>query len=230
MVLNFTPGVANSGATTIAVSGLTTKSITKCGTTALVANDLTTTAIAVILYDGTEFQLLNPQATGCGAASVASVNTYVMSQGSTTATLAGASVAGTTWGYGFLAQASGTYGHMCVQVSNIDGTNTYEYGFYNSSGTQLAHTTAATEPSVGISCHALNVSVSFVQGSEYALASSALTVNTASYTTPGNSVFVFAFSQMAASVFPASLSIPTTAYAVIPISGSGGGPTFYLYP
>jgi len=68
-VFNFTPGVANTGATTVAVSGLGTKNVTKCGTTALVANDLTTTAIAIILYDGTEFQLLNPQATGCGGAS-----------------------------------------------------------------------------------------------------------------------------------------------------------------
>ena len=72
MVFNFTPGVANTGATTIAISGLTTKSITKCGTTALIANDLTTTAIAVILYDGTEFQLLNPQGTGCGSGGASS--------------------------------------------------------------------------------------------------------------------------------------------------------------
>jgi hypothetical protein len=67
VVFNFTPGVANTGATTVAISGLGTKNITKCGTTALVANDLTTTAIAIILYDGTEFQLLNPQATACGS-------------------------------------------------------------------------------------------------------------------------------------------------------------------
>jgi hypothetical protein len=71
-VFNFTPGVANTGATTVAVSGLGTKNITKCGTTALVANDLTTTAIAIILYDGTEFQLLNPQATACGTVAVPS--------------------------------------------------------------------------------------------------------------------------------------------------------------
>lgn len=67
MVFNFTNGAANTGAVTIAISGLAAKNITKCGTTALVANDLTVAATAVILYDGTEFQLLNPQATGCGA-------------------------------------------------------------------------------------------------------------------------------------------------------------------
>jgi hypothetical protein len=70
MVFNFTNGAANTGATTIAISGLAAKNVTKCGTTALVANDLTVAATAVILYDGTEFQLLNPQATGCGAAAI----------------------------------------------------------------------------------------------------------------------------------------------------------------
>ena len=56
------PVAANTAAApTLAVSGLTAKPITKYGTAALVANDLTTTAIACATYDGTEFQLLNPQ-------------------------------------------------------------------------------------------------------------------------------------------------------------------------
>jgi hypothetical protein len=41
--------------------------VTKCGAAALVAGDLTTTAVATATYDGTEFQLLNPQAVPCGA-------------------------------------------------------------------------------------------------------------------------------------------------------------------
>lgn len=56
------PTAANTAAApTLAVNGLTAKSITKLGTTALVANDLTTTAIADAIYDGTEWQLQNPQ-------------------------------------------------------------------------------------------------------------------------------------------------------------------------
>lgn len=56
------PVAANTAAApTLAVSGLTAKPITKLGTTALVANDITTTAIACVIYDGTEFQLQNPQ-------------------------------------------------------------------------------------------------------------------------------------------------------------------------
>lgn len=66
--VNFLPAAANSGAApTFVLNGLTSKNITKCGTSALVANDLTTTAVASVLYDGTQWQLLNPQATTCGS-------------------------------------------------------------------------------------------------------------------------------------------------------------------
>jgi hypothetical protein len=62
------PVAANTAAApTLAVSGLTATAITKCGTVALVANDLNTTAISEFFYDGTEFQVLNPQQTPCGA-------------------------------------------------------------------------------------------------------------------------------------------------------------------
>jgi hypothetical protein len=62
------PTAANTTTTpTLAVSGLTAKTITKCGTSALAASDLTTTAIASATYDGTEWQLGNPQAAGCGS-------------------------------------------------------------------------------------------------------------------------------------------------------------------
>jgi hypothetical protein len=60
------PTAANTApAPTLAVNGLSAISITKCGTAALVASDLTTTAVADAIYDGTEFQLLNPQASAC---------------------------------------------------------------------------------------------------------------------------------------------------------------------
>ena len=69
---NFLPVAANTGAApTLAVNGLTAKPITKLGTAALVANDLTTTAIASVIYDGTEFQLQNPQTNGGTVTSVA---------------------------------------------------------------------------------------------------------------------------------------------------------------
>lgn len=56
------PTNANTTTTpTLAVSGLTAKTITKLGHTAVAANDLTTTAVACVIYDGTDFQLQNPQ-------------------------------------------------------------------------------------------------------------------------------------------------------------------------
>lgn len=62
MVVAWLP-VANNTTSgpTIAVNGLTAKPITKLGATALVANDIKTTAIAIAIYDGTQFELQNPQ-------------------------------------------------------------------------------------------------------------------------------------------------------------------------
>ena len=56
------PLAANTGAApTLAVNGLTATNITKFGTVALVANDITTTAVACVIHDGTRWQLQNPQ-------------------------------------------------------------------------------------------------------------------------------------------------------------------------
>lgn len=70
LTVKWLPSNANSGAgPTLAVNGLTATTITKCGVTSLVANDLTTSAVATATYDGSGFQLLNPQAATCGATS-----------------------------------------------------------------------------------------------------------------------------------------------------------------
>lgn len=50
---------ANTGAVTVAVSGLAAKSVKKNGTTALVANDLLAGAMIGLEYDGTNFQILH---------------------------------------------------------------------------------------------------------------------------------------------------------------------------
>jgi hypothetical protein len=50
----------NTAAVTIDIDTLGVKSITKFGTTALVANDITAGAMMLIEYDGTRFQLINP--------------------------------------------------------------------------------------------------------------------------------------------------------------------------
>ncbi|MDE2100628.1 MAG: hypothetical protein KGL39_25515 [Patescibacteria group bacterium] len=56
------PIAANTAAgPTLAVSNVAPLSITKFGGAPLVAGDLSTTAVAMALYDGSKFQLLNPQ-------------------------------------------------------------------------------------------------------------------------------------------------------------------------
>lgn len=117
LIVNFTPNVANTGAgPTLTLNTLSSaKNITKCGTTALVANDLTTTAVAQVVYDGTEFQLLNPQAAGCGAASsgaLTQISQVVTSGSATTVTFSG---------------IPGTYSNLIVKFvgrSNQTGTAT----------------------------------------------------------------------------------------------------------
>ena len=56
----FTPAVTNTGATTINISGLGAKAITKNGAAALVAGDLVAGTVYELSYDGTQFQVLNP--------------------------------------------------------------------------------------------------------------------------------------------------------------------------
>ena len=69
---------ANTGATTVNVSGLGAKSVTKAGTTALAANNILANALVEIRYDGTRFQLLTVKATNAdvsGLGTAATQNT-----------------------------------------------------------------------------------------------------------------------------------------------------------
>jgi len=58
----FVAANTNTGAVTINISGLGAKSITKSGTTALGAGDLTANYLFVVVYDGTQFQLVGVSA------------------------------------------------------------------------------------------------------------------------------------------------------------------------
>jgi hypothetical protein len=59
----FVAANTNTGAVTINISSLGAKSITKTGTTALVAGDLTANYLYVVVYDGTQFQVVGVSAT-----------------------------------------------------------------------------------------------------------------------------------------------------------------------
>lgn len=56
----FVASGTNTGATTLNINAIGAKNITKNGTTALSAGDIQIGAVAQVVYDGTEFQLLNP--------------------------------------------------------------------------------------------------------------------------------------------------------------------------
>ena len=59
----FVAANTNTGAVTINISGLGAKAITKNGTTALSAGDLTANYLFVVVYDGTRFQVVGVSAT-----------------------------------------------------------------------------------------------------------------------------------------------------------------------
>ena len=59
-LFSFVAAATNTGAATINLNGLGAKSITKFGTTALAAGDILIGQVHLIEYDGTRFQLVNP--------------------------------------------------------------------------------------------------------------------------------------------------------------------------
>lgn len=62
VMVSWLPAAANTTSTpTLNVNGLGTKTIIKVGGAALAASDLTTGAVAMVIYDGTNFELQNPQ-------------------------------------------------------------------------------------------------------------------------------------------------------------------------
>jgi len=56
----FVAAATNTGAVTLNINSIGAKSITKNGTTALTANDILINSAITVIYDGTQFQLLNP--------------------------------------------------------------------------------------------------------------------------------------------------------------------------
>ena len=56
----FVAPATNTGACTLNINAIGIKSITKLGTTALTANDIVIGSVTQVVYDGTQFQLLNP--------------------------------------------------------------------------------------------------------------------------------------------------------------------------
>lgn len=77
-VFRFVAAGANTGAVTLNVNGLGAKTVTKRGATALAAGDIAAGSVVTVVYDGTQFQMLDPAdavQTG-GNQTVAGVKTF----------------------------------------------------------------------------------------------------------------------------------------------------------
>jgi hypothetical protein len=111
-LFSFVAANTNTGAATINLNSLGAKSITKQGSTALVAGDIVSGQLYLIEYDGTRFQLLNPSVSGVTSISFGSTGLTP-----STATGGAVSVAGT------LAIANGGTGSTTLAGANIPVTN-----------------------------------------------------------------------------------------------------------
>ena len=91
-VFSFVVGSTNTTAVTLNIDGLGAKAVTRTGSVALAAGDMVTGQVVLVEYDGTRFQLLNPNAfTNLRVSGTLGVN----GSSSGTATLAAPAAAGT---------------------------------------------------------------------------------------------------------------------------------------
>jgi hypothetical protein len=126
----FVAPAANTGAVTLNINAIGAKSVTKNGTTALVANDIAINAVAQVVYDGTQFQLLNPTA----AANVSSFSAGTTGLTPSTATTGAVTLAGT------LAVANGGTGLATLTANNVmlgNGTSTPSFVAPSTTGNVL---------------------------------------------------------------------------------------------
>lgn len=103
---NFVAAGDNTGAVTININSVGAKSVTKNGTTALAAGEIKSGALCQIVYDGTQFQLLNPT-------SVTSFSAGTTGLTPSSATTGAVTLAGT------LAVANGGTGSTSLTANNV---------------------------------------------------------------------------------------------------------------
>jgi hypothetical protein len=133
-----------------------------------------------------------------------------------------AGTTGSTFGYLFMMPASGSFGHFIMGIGTADstGTDAYEIGIYNAAGTSLLCTTGSqTSTTLGFTTTGYKNAVAVTSncvltaGNFYIFAIASITTNTAKfYTQAGGNPIASAYSSLAGSVFPGSVTPPTTAY------------------
>jgi hypothetical protein len=91
-VFRFVSAGANTGAVTLNLNAIGAKAVTKRGTTALEANDIPNGAAVEVIYDGTQFQLIDPASAATPVTSITFGSTGLTPS---TATSGAVTVAGT---------------------------------------------------------------------------------------------------------------------------------------
>jgi hypothetical protein len=125
----FVAAATNTGACTLNINAIGVKSVTKNGTTALVAGDIAINAVTQVVYDGTQFQLLNP-----ASATVSSFSAGSTGLTPSTATTGAVTLAGT------LAVANGGTGLATLTANNVilgNGTSAPSFVAPGTSGNAL---------------------------------------------------------------------------------------------
>jgi hypothetical protein len=125
----FVAAAANTGAVTLNINAIGAKSVTKNGTTALVTGDIAINAVVQVVYDGTQFQLLNPN-----TANVSSFSAGTTGLTPNTATTGAVTLAGT------LAVANGGTGLATLTANNVmlgNGTSTPSFVAPSTTGNVL---------------------------------------------------------------------------------------------
>jgi hypothetical protein len=126
----FVAAASNTGAVTLNINAIGAKSVTKNGTTALVSGDIAINAVVQVVYDGTQFQLLNPVA----AANVSSFSAGTTGLTPNTATTGAVTLAGT------LAVTNGGTGLATLTANNVmlgNGTSTPSFVAPSTTGNVL---------------------------------------------------------------------------------------------
>lgn len=94
---SFLAANANTGASTLNVSGLGTKAITEPGQGALTAGDILANQLVSVVYDGTQFQLISPQGPAVSADTVGAIIKRDGSGNFSAGTMTGTSTGNTTY-------------------------------------------------------------------------------------------------------------------------------------
>lgn len=211
-VVKVLPGHNNTNTTpTLNVCGLGAKTITKNGQSALANGDLTTTAIAVLVYDGTYMELINPQTGSSGVVSAAAqYDIAYYTQSGTTAQVGGAAINGF--------QFDSTSGAPAAATATNLGTlaNLAQYGIVVSGGTSAAlgivatsSTTGALVASGGSSANPAYDTTAVVSGGGLTLGTSGTAGTVAIYPASGNFTTTLSTGATASNTVKFFATVPT---------------------